>query len=86
MNPQSHTNGNRDLPRAIMLSLGVCVALYCAVCLVITGMVPYDQIDLSAPLSSAFKGCASSVLSSQHPPQYTYKHPSSLPPHTTGSA
>lgn len=39
-----------------MLSLGICVALYCAVCLVITGMIPYYQIDLSAPLSSAFKG------------------------------
>lgn len=39
-----------------MLSLGVCVALYSAVCLVITGMVPFDEIDLSAPLSSAFRG------------------------------
>lgn len=52
---QPHTT-HRDLPRAIMLSLGVCVTLYSAVCLVITGLVPYDQIDLSAPLSSAFGG------------------------------
>ena len=46
----------RDLPRAIMTSLGVCVAIYCAVCLVLTGMIPYDKIDLAAPLSSAFAG------------------------------
>lgn len=39
-----------------MLSLGICVALYSAVCAVITGLLPYDQIDVSAPLSSAFKG------------------------------
>lgn len=56
MTPHQSIDQNRDLPRAIMLSLGVCVALYSAVCLVITGMVPFDQIDLSAPLSSAFRG------------------------------
>jgi len=46
----------RDLPRAILVSLGVCVSTYCAVCLILTGMVPFDTIDLAAPLSSAFAG------------------------------
>ncbi|KAM3577602.1 hypothetical protein VYU27_000478 [Nannochloropsis oceanica] len=46
----------RDLPRAILVSLGVCVGIYCVVCLILTGMVPYDMIDLAAPLSSAFAG------------------------------
>lgn len=46
----------RDMPRAILVSLATCVGIYCAVCLVLTGMVPFDAIDLAAPLSSAFAG------------------------------
>ena len=47
---------HRDLPLAIMISLGICASLYVAVCLVITGLVKYSDIDVSAPLTSAFQG------------------------------
>ncbi|KAJ7950815.1 putative Cationic amino acid transporter [Quillaja saponaria] len=44
----------RDLPIGIMGSLLVCIALYIAVCLVITGMVPYKFLGEDAPLAEAF--------------------------------
>lgn len=44
----------------IIGSLAVCALLYVAVCLVLTGMIPYSQLDPESPLSSAFsaKGLA----------------------------
>ena len=45
----------RDLPKGILWSLGICTVLYMAVALVITGMVPYDQIDPAAALATAFR-------------------------------
>ena len=45
---------NRNLPRGILGSLFVCTALYIAVSAVLTGMVPALQINLNAPLASAF--------------------------------
>ena len=47
-------NPNRDLPRGILGSLFVCTALYIIVAAVLTGMVPAREIDLNAPLASAF--------------------------------
>ncbi|MGE5756631.1 MAG: amino acid permease [Planctomycetaceae bacterium] len=47
-------NPRRDLAIGILGSLGICTALYVAVAAVLTGMVPYSQIDVSAPLASAF--------------------------------
>ncbi|KAJ4955877.1 hypothetical protein NE237_012660 [Protea cynaroides] len=44
----------RDLPIGILGSLLVCAMLYVAVCLVITGMVPYKFLGEDAPLSEAF--------------------------------
>ncbi|MBA0826690.1 hypothetical protein Goarm_011516 [Gossypium armourianum] len=44
----------RDLPIGILGSLLVCVVLYVGVCLVITGMVPYNLLGEDAPLSEAF--------------------------------
>jgi basic amino acid/polyamine antiporter, APA family len=44
----------RDLPRGILWSLFVCTALYIAVAAVLTGMVPFAEIDKNAPLASAF--------------------------------
>ncbi len=38
-------NPQRDLPIGIIGSLVICTVLYCAVALVITGMVPYDKIS-----------------------------------------
>lgn len=45
----------RDLPLGIMGSLLVCVVLYVGVCLVVTGMVPYQFLGEDAPLAEAFK-------------------------------
>ena len=47
-------NPNRDLPRGILGSLFVCTALYIIVAGVLTGMIPAREIDLNAPLASAF--------------------------------
>jgi APA family basic amino acid/polyamine antiporter len=48
-------NPQRDLPRGIIASPVICTILYIAVALVITGMVPYAQIDPKAALASAFE-------------------------------
>jgi APA family basic amino acid/polyamine antiporter len=47
-------NPAKDVPIGIISSLVVCTVLYLAVSLVLTGMVPYDQIDINAPVSNAF--------------------------------
>jgi len=44
----------RDVPIAILLSLGLCTFLYIAVAGVLTGMVPYTAIDIDAPIAQAF--------------------------------
>jgi len=48
-------NPQRDLPRAILLSLGVSMTLYIAITLVLTGMVPYAQLGNEAPVAQAFQ-------------------------------
>jgi APA family basic amino acid/polyamine antiporter len=47
-------NPSRDVPIGILASLTLCTILYIAVATVLTGMVPYDKIDIDAPLSRAF--------------------------------
>jgi len=47
-------NPSRDLPLGIIGSLVICTALYAGMCLVITGMVPSDDIDMEAPFAEAF--------------------------------
>ena len=44
----------RDLPIGIIASLVICTILYCAVAVVVTGMVSYDELDPSAALANAF--------------------------------
>lgn len=48
-------NPRRDVPIAIIASLLICTVLYMLVSAVLTGMVPYDKIDVNAPVSVAFK-------------------------------
>ncbi len=48
-------NPQRDVPIGIIASLLICSALYVAVSAVLTGMLPYNQISLEAPVSEAFK-------------------------------
>lgn len=44
----------RDLPIGIIASLVICTILYGAVALVVTGMVPYQDLDPAAALANAF--------------------------------
>ncbi len=44
----------RDVPIAILASLVICTLLYILVALVLTGMVPYNEIKLDAPVAAAF--------------------------------
>jgi APA family basic amino acid/polyamine antiporter len=44
----------RDVPLGIVTSLVVCTILYIGVVAVLTGMVPYDQLDVNAPVADAF--------------------------------
>jgi len=48
-------NPRRDVPIGIIFSLLLCTVLYVAVVAVLTGMVPYDQIDKGAPVAAAFR-------------------------------
>ena len=48
-------NPKRDVPLGIIASLAVCSLLYIAVVAVLTGMVKFDQLDVHAPVSLAFK-------------------------------
>ncbi len=45
----------RDLALGIMGALSICTILYVSVAIVLTGMVPYRQIDINAPLSAALQ-------------------------------
>jgi basic amino acid/polyamine antiporter, APA family len=47
-------NPQRDVPIGIIASLALCTVLYILVAGVLTGMVPYNQIDLDAPVARAF--------------------------------
>ena len=47
-------NPSRDVPIGIIASLIICTILYIAVASVLTGMVPYDKINIDAPVSDAF--------------------------------
>ncbi len=48
-------NPQRDVPRSIILSLLICTVLYIGVAAVLTGMVRYDELNIKAPVSDAFK-------------------------------
>jgi APA family basic amino acid/polyamine antiporter len=48
-------NPQRDVPIGIIASLVVCTLLYIGVSAVLTGMVPYQQISVEAPVAEAFQ-------------------------------
>jgi len=49
-------NPKKDVPFAIIASLLICTLLYILVSLVLTGMVKYSELDMRAPVASAFSG------------------------------
>ncbi len=52
---EESVDAKRHLPKAIMYSLGVSMVLYVLVCLVLTGMQHYTDINPKSGLSTAFK-------------------------------
>ncbi|GIL35628.1 amino acid permease [Phycicoccus sp. DTK01] len=46
---------SRDLPLGLLGTLGICTLLYVGVSFVITGMVPFSQLNEGAPIASAFE-------------------------------
>jgi APA family basic amino acid/polyamine antiporter len=51
---QEAKNPQRDLPIGIIISLLVCTVLYILVAAVLTGMVPWRDINIEAPIARAF--------------------------------
>src|SRR5262252_3787067 len=51
---QEAKNPQRDLPIGIIASLLICTVLYIAVAAVLTGMVPWGDINIEAPVARAF--------------------------------
>jgi APA family basic amino acid/polyamine antiporter len=47
-------NPRKDVPFGILMSLFVCTLLYILVSLILTGMVRYTQLDITAPIAAAF--------------------------------
>ncbi len=52
---QEARNPQRDLPIGILGSLAICTVLYVVVSAVLTGMVPYAQLNLPAPMAYAME-------------------------------
>ncbi|MFL6207915.1 MAG: amino acid permease [Pyrinomonadaceae bacterium] len=48
-------NPSKDVPTGIIASLIICTILYILVSAVLTAMVPYNKIDINAPVVDAFK-------------------------------
>jgi APA family basic amino acid/polyamine antiporter len=51
---QEAKNPQRDLPIGIIVSLFICTILYVGVAAVLTGMVPWQLVNIGAPISHAF--------------------------------
>src|SRR5882672_9075346 len=51
---QEAKNPQRDLPIGIIASLLICTLLYIGVAAVLTGMVPWQQVSIEAPIARAF--------------------------------
>jgi APA family basic amino acid/polyamine antiporter len=63
---QEAKNPQRDLPIGIIASLAICTVLYIGVAAVLTGMVPWQSVNIEAPIARAFAdrnlGWASDII------------------------
>jgi APA family basic amino acid/polyamine antiporter len=50
---QEAKNPGRDIPIGILVSLAICTAIYIAVGLVMTGLVPYSRLNVASPIAVA---------------------------------
>jgi len=51
---QEAKNPQRDLPIGIIASLAVCTLLYIGIAATLTGMVPWREVNIEAPIARAF--------------------------------
>ncbi|MDD2611905.1 MAG: amino acid permease [Bacteroidales bacterium] len=58
---QEAINPKRDLPIGILVSLAICTVLYIAVCLTMTGIVNYKELNVPAPVALAISQAGSSL-------------------------
>ena len=56
-------NPGKDMPRGLLGTLVICTVLYLLVCVVLTGMVSYKDLDAGAPIADAFKQVGASWAS-----------------------
>ncbi|HMF86806.1 MAG TPA: amino acid permease, partial [Gemmatimonadaceae bacterium] len=52
---QEAKNPGRDIPIGILVSLAICTVIYIAVGLVMTGLVPYDDLNVASPIAVAVR-------------------------------
>ncbi|HZX43863.1 MAG TPA: amino acid permease [Myxococcaceae bacterium] len=55
-------NPQRDIPRAMIATLGICTVLYAAVTLVLTGMVSWKELGVGDPLAKALQSAGLQAL------------------------
>ncbi len=55
-------NPQRDIPRAMIATLGICTVLYAAVTLVLTGMVSWRDLGVGDPLAKALQSAGLQAL------------------------
>jgi len=58
---QESKNPQRDMPIGLLASLGICTVLYIVVSLVLTGVVNYTQLNVSAPIAVAINSLGPSL-------------------------
>jgi len=59
---QETKNPKRDMPIGILVSLAVCTVLYVAVAAVLTGIVNYKELNVSAPIALAIDRAGNALL------------------------
>ncbi len=60
---QEAKNPQRDMPIGILGSLAICTVLYILVAYVLTGVVPYDQLDRPEPIAAGIEAIGATWLS-----------------------
>jgi basic amino acid/polyamine antiporter, APA family len=58
---QETRNPQRDMPIGILASLAICAVLYVAVALVLTGLIPYSQLNVPDPIAKGIDAAGSSL-------------------------
>jgi basic amino acid/polyamine antiporter, APA family len=59
---QEAKNPQKDMPRGILGSLAVCTVIFIAVCLVLTGMMKYTELNVPAPVVLALQNAGAPWL------------------------